>query len=81
MNDFSKRYYLGPRCVNLRKRGGRSAEARLFRRKRAEVGGSVAEGWPKQLAQTLTGRPTKAMSISADQLPEELAERSLSLTP
>jgi hypothetical protein len=36
-----------------------SAETKLFRPKRAEARGSVAEGSPKQLVQTLSGVPAE----------------------
>jgi len=60
VNGFSKCYHL--RCENRsaearRKRGGRSAEAKPFRRKRAEARGSVAEGSPETLVHTFTGVP------------------------
>ena len=51
--------------MDPRKLGGSvaegSAEAARFRRKRAEARGNVAEGSPKQLAQTLTGVPTEIL--------------------
>jgi hypothetical protein len=62
INGFSNRYHLrreNGSAEARRKRGGRSAEAKRFRRKRAEARGSVAEGSPKHLAQTLTGVPTE----------------------
>ena len=66
MNDFSRRYHLrreNGSAEARRKRGGRSAEANRFRGKRAEARGSVAEGSPKQLVQTLTGVPTELFEI------------------
>jgi hypothetical protein len=62
VNEFSRRYNLRRENGSAKarqKRGGRSAEARRFRRKRAEARGSVAEGSPKQLVQTLIGVPTE----------------------
>ena len=61
VNGFGKRYHLrreNGSAEARRKRGGGSAEANPIRRKRAEARGSVAEGSPKQVVQTLTGVPT-----------------------